>query len=136
MSVKSWRKEFYPLAASKCSKKNAAAHSLRKWRGTLPDALKRHDVVWMHSAVESKNSRVFLDFDYFSCALCHNFFLDINGVKDGCNSCPIVKATGNNCADIYTAVERAKTKSVSIRARWAMVKLLERTVAWQKGRAK
>ena len=33
MSLKSWKAEFYPVTASRVSKKNALEHSLKKWEG-------------------------------------------------------------------------------------------------------
>ena len=46
MSLKTWKKEFYPISASRVRKDAIAAieHSLRKWRGLTKDQMKRHGV--------------------------------------------------------------------------------------------
>jgi hypothetical protein len=33
MSLESWKAEFYPIPADEVKKKDALAHSLRKWEG-------------------------------------------------------------------------------------------------------
>jgi len=76
MSITTWKKEFYPTPASRCSKKNALAHSLRAWVGRLKKNLRKHGVTW--GDVEDA---------WIDCALCETY---------DCYDCPLDVA-GHNC---------------------------------------
>jgi len=45
MSLRTWKKEFYPVPAIKCTtKRSALRHSIKKWKGLLPENLSKHGV--------------------------------------------------------------------------------------------
>lgn len=45
MSMRSWKKEYYPVEAAKVPKELAVVASLRKWIGLRLDNLQRHGLV-------------------------------------------------------------------------------------------
>lgn len=98
MSLKTWKKEFYPIPANKVKGyKKAVEHSFLKWKGLLPSNLKKHKVKLdeYHDVVDI-DGKLIIDSD--SCALC------CLAPKDNfdnliCTNCPIVKAHGNECND-------------------------------------
>jgi hypothetical protein len=83
MSLKSWEKEFYPVAARYCAEENALEHTLKKWIGALPRNRKKHgcrfDGINLMDSVS--NSR--LVFTTHSCALC------IHYEENDCSDCPL-----------------------------------------------
>lgn len=46
MSLKTWKAEFYPVTAKRCSKKNALEQALLVFIGFRPTNLARHSLVW------------------------------------------------------------------------------------------
>lgn len=99
MSLKTWRAEFYPVPASRVSKRDAAAHSLRKWLGARPAALRRHGFQslskLMDAAIGSASGG---EFSARDCALCHRFQLE--QCEERCAKCPLaVVRNGIPCFD-------------------------------------
>jgi hypothetical protein len=92
MSLATWKKEFYPVPASKVSKKNALAHSLKKWEGLLKNNLKKHGVESYRGCISEGYS--FLDIDSSSCALCIHHDSDF----PYCSGCPLHKSLGRACS--------------------------------------
>jgi len=99
MSIQSWKKEFYPVDASKCRKSilKALKHTLLKYTGTLKKNLKKHDI-----EKEKGSGRLFdcrgmsygkFGFGEDTCALCPNNFPD-------CSTCILYKS-GNGCLEDY-----------------------------------
>lgn len=80
MSKKSWIAEFYPQEAEEVAKKNALRHSIQKWKGLLPEALKRHRLYEPPIFVSDS-----------TCALCHHY--QYTGHSE-CSECPLYKARG------------------------------------------
>lgn len=73
MSLATWKKEFYPVTAKRCSKKNALAHSLQKWLGLRGKNLAKHGLhisKWW-SAIIQEDERQSLPISLSTCALCH-----------------------------------------------------------------
>lgn len=100
MSLKTWKKEFYPTPANKTTKKNAVAHSLRKWIGLLPENRKKHNMIFdpgsSYYDICEKNkddsySNNFFSIDDTSCALCHHY------IYEDCKNCPLYKVVGTAC---------------------------------------
>jgi hypothetical protein len=94
MTLATWKAEFYPVEASDVSAEDAAAHSLRKWEGLLPDALNRHGVwiwgIYVVECVPPCTSAVQIDSE--SCALCELYW---EGPADApCVTCPLAIARG------------------------------------------
>lgn len=113
MSRESWLKEFYPVEAKDVAKESAAAHSLQKWRGLTGEALEKHGV---YSPPAS-------DYDS-SCALCQ--------VHPSCDTCPIVKMTGNSCVVKVGGEWTPWGHWVFIKDPRPMINLLEKVVEWEK----
>ena len=98
MSLKTWKKEFYPVEAdspeAQASTRAAIEHSLRKWRGLRPEALLKHEVrlVGLYNAeVVDDCSSQFINGR--SCALCIQF----DDASGNCDGCPIFKVSGVAC---------------------------------------
>lgn len=73
MSLKSWKKEFYPIDASRVKDvREAILHSLHKWQGLRQEALDRHGLQIVDSYIGTfrMNSPRLL-IGSRSCALCH-----------------------------------------------------------------
>lgn len=127
MSLKTWRAEFYPTAASKCSKKDAVAHSLRKWQGLTKTNLKKHGLVTDGSAVHDTGLATFY-VDDRSCALCSHYYVDYRYV-DECEGCPLLAHNGVPCfsqnargKNLYYAFLQHKDAKPMIRALKAISK--------------
>jgi hypothetical protein len=95
MSLKTWKKEFYPVEPKKrMTKKQAIEHSLRKWTGLLPSNLVKHGVYKMSKYIQGfENSTDDLRIDGNSCALCVKYI----EAKDNCEACPLAKYLGHPC---------------------------------------
>ena len=97
MSLDSWKKEFYSVPASRVAKKDALAHSLRKWQGLLPAAMHRHGIertgggYWLR---EKRNVRKRFGVGGSACALC---FLS----HDLCGGCILVQIVEKGCGPAY-----------------------------------
>ena len=89
MSLKTWKKEFYVIPASKCPRNMAIHHSLKKWIGLRAKNLekhgmKKHTMLFIISEAEIKENfkgRGWFRISSRSCALCH-YFMDTD-------DCPI-----------------------------------------------
>jgi hypothetical protein len=107
-----WYQEFYLIPASQTSKEQAAAHSLRKWRGALPENLAKYNL-----------KKPPIVYGAGTCALCkHN---------TKCVTCPLCQMRGDVPCDAPRLDER-----LSPYASWTeehnplpMIEWLERTVA-------
>ena len=79
MSLATWKAKYYPVPADQVSEADAAAHSLAKWRGLRPAALRRHGF-----KVDDEPISIHSE----SCSLCciHKPL----GWKD-CGPCPLVR---------------------------------------------
>lgn len=111
MSLETWKKEFYPEEAGAFWKggrtaREAVEHSLRKWRGTLPENLARHELLC--EAGDAYFSPTLIDanlnimaFGGNNCALCElaegcaDESGDIRGGK--CDYCPL-----KNCSNEWS----------------------------------
>lgn len=91
MSANSWLAEFYPVPASQVPRDRALAHSLRKWIGLLPKALRKHGCYIIHGNVYSKHKITkVLDIVDESCALCWNYRPPHTRAVS-CGDCPLNK---------------------------------------------
>ena len=94
--------EYYPISAIEAARRGplaACEHSLRKWRGALPEALAKHELfrgdegcdehMIAEDLEKTENAFYFSD---ESCALCQ---LD----HTNCATCPITRATGKACIE-------------------------------------
>lgn len=109
MSLKSWKKEFYPTKPPTSSWLKATEHSLRKWEGATKSNLKKHDLFWNGDGVQEKNDTEFdfyspsFQFDDYTCALCQRADKLIEKIQDRnrCEVCPLVAVQGGvDCTDM------------------------------------
>lgn len=91
MSLKSWKKEFYPIGASEVDEQDAVAHSLRKWIGLRQENLDKHDVSHSWDGISYKKDS--LPIGAPSCALCQHHYIP----KRSCESCPLHEYLGRPC---------------------------------------
>lgn len=93
MSLETWKAECYPVEAKDCPKGKhlCLAHSLRKWIGLKPDALKKHGVfVNDRSNLECEAS--IFPIDASTCALCKQYD------PSDCYQCPL-----DSCVESFGA---------------------------------
>lgn len=91
MSIKTWKKEFYPVSAtSRMSKKAAIEHSIKKWEGLLPENLKRHEVA-IDVCGNVHDDEISFEICDQSCALCQKYF------GECCVKCPLYEKLGFEC---------------------------------------
>jgi hypothetical protein len=90
--LKAWKKEFYPTRAdTRMSRIDAVRHSLRKWKGLLPENLDRYNLTVS-----------FIDFALpvsgDSCALCQKYYdASIPDRERRCQKCPLAQVLGERC---------------------------------------
>lgn len=103
MSVKTWKKEFYPTEASEAAKQGELAainHSLQKWQGLLPENLAKHNVKIVGKEVIGIASTGVMVFDSSTCALCESV-RSCNGYLD-CRKCPLYRVNNSEtCSSQY-----------------------------------
>lgn len=87
MSIKSWKKEFYPIKANECPKSEAEEHSLQKWKGLEKKNLKKHKV-WLDGSYLFDDEETFM-FTEKNCALCFHHY------NNHCTTCPLAVSLGN-----------------------------------------
>lgn len=92
MSIATWKKEFYPISASRCSKTGAAEHSLRKWLGLRKAALKKHGLTKIPGRCVITDGRSRFWFDCDTCSLCRKY----PSKYHECD-CPIVRLLDVTC---------------------------------------
>lgn len=110
MTIKSWKKEFYPVPAYDCPEDQAIEHSLQKWIGLRPENLKKHKVQYLAESgtvidLNAVNDEDALCIDGESCALCTHH-LDHNDTL--CEPCPLYEARGGFACDTQTPSEFGK----------------------------
>jgi hypothetical protein len=104
MSLATWKAEFYPIPARRVSKKNALAHSLRKWQGLTKAALRRHGITRNGYQISGEGGR--LDIDSGTCALCGHFLKYEPGDYE-CANCPLAIVRGGMRCDHEMAFEES-----------------------------
>ena len=91
MSLESWKKEFYSVPADKVAKKDALAHSLRKWEGLTKAALRKHKISRCGDTIGEEELNEYFPIDSSTCALCEAFHEELPGEAiRSCGSCPLV----------------------------------------------
>ena len=75
--AKAWLKKYYPIPANKCKKKDALAHSIRKWEGLQPKVLAKYglQIDWALSIVYDETEDRVMRISAGTCALCRFFYL-------------------------------------------------------------
>lgn len=95
MSRETWIQEFYPTPADSVPENHAVEHSLRKWRGLLPENLERHDVSFRDFAHSSNAPLVSAG----ACALCFHYRHDWRRPRLECPDCPLAAISPCNDTD-------------------------------------
>jgi len=125
MSLATWKKEFYPIPASRCPEKDALQHSLRKYLGVRPTMLNRHNLFKAGCTLCEYESQAHFHFIERTCALC-KFYTS----KHKCNpQCPLARKEGPLCGDedsAYMHWHRTGDPEPMIRALRRAVKKQER----------
>lgn len=98
MSLATWKKEFYPIPASRVKKADALAHSVRKWLGLRKAGLKKHGLQrYREGIAEDDCGKGLLTIHAETCALCRAYF-DRTG---GCDQCPLYQSRSFfSCGDV------------------------------------
>lgn len=109
MSKKSWREKYYPVPAREASKTafEALEHSLRKWEGLRPAALREHRVSFKSESDSGHPNGGPIEVNAQSCALCwfatpagHAELDEETGEPKNapdCYRCPLYRVRGAAC---------------------------------------
>lgn len=101
MSLNTWKKEYYPIRASKVTAEAAIAHSLQKWRGLRPQILADHrlrlNVRPSQPVVVDDDGGETLTINGESCALCAVYMREN---EDECATCPLFALRNCSCDDV------------------------------------
>lgn len=98
MSLKEWKKQYYPIPAEKAIQDDltAARHGLRKWQGASAAALKRYRLIRRGSILYDHDFAYDFMFGSSTCALCTRCACN-------CDICPGTHANdGRACCDRLT----------------------------------
>src|SRR4030042_366937 len=97
MSLKTWKKEFYPIPANKVKKSDALDHSIKKWEGLTKSNLEKHHVTFYSDfsghGIIARNGDC-LAVNGYTCALCSKY--DDND----CFNCPLCIYLGSPCDNL------------------------------------
>ncbi len=136
MSIKTWKTEFYPIAAVQLANSLDSVcieHSIQKWKGLLPKNLQKHGLKKDHFTISDTRSE--FNFDAYSCALCQKYD-DIEENKL-CYSkllkkqCPLYQFLGRPCDESTINENEIVTESLfrtSATDPQAMIKALKATL--------
>lgn len=131
MSLKTWKKEFYPITAKQAAKKSvveAVEHSLTKWTGLKKSNLEKHDVHQYLASIEYDDYRVSMSIDDSSCALCQKFIAK----NDSCYGCPLYIVRGENQCDWTVKNENPYREWTHNENPSLMIKYLRKALKWAK----
>lgn len=118
MSLETWKREYYPVAADDVpAGRQAVWHSLKKWVGLRPHNLKRHEVYmtgcWLGDGYDS------LIISDMSCALCVHHIKKIKLSEASCVHCPLFKALGGRrCDEGHGSPWRMRHETVEPMIKW------------------
>jgi hypothetical protein len=106
MSLKTWKKEFYPVEADEGidekTWEQCLDESLLKWQGILPENVEKHELNTRHHVVyegESAFGPKAFRFSGTTCALCAK---DQTTDTQLCKGCPLYKSRGDVACDHET----------------------------------
>lgn len=102
MSLESWKEEFYPVEASKCSREEALNHSLLKWSGLKKENLDKHGLTFLMGDIlygDLRTGQLF-QIDASTCALCYHHRCE-NEDEELCATCPLSIARGGASCDRF-----------------------------------
>lgn len=96
MSIKTWKKEFYPTKPNKrMSKKDAILHSIKKWEGLTKENIEKHGLeVWFGDLLDDDFNE--FEINEYSCSLCVKY-LTRHFTLINCYKCPLYKKLGFSC---------------------------------------
>lgn len=133
MTMKSWKKEFYPKAPTKSmSRLEAIRHSLTKWIGLRQENLDKHNLFADNDGdlqSPSTRSKEIFKIDGRTCALCRLY--SDKAIYGGCsNACPLIVVRDIPCDQVPFSEELLGAMSpytlwTSVQDPEPMIKLLE-----------
>lgn len=138
MSFQTWIKEFYPIDAEEIANQNEVTdeelilHSLKKWKGALPENTEKHNVTYKNHMIESQSVEDqfygAIVFATGTCSLCQKYDGESCGTsyRSKSDDCPIIRMRGIPCDRLYEKTENAYSDSESNPK--PMIKLLEETL--------
>ena len=131
MSLASWKAEFYPIPASRVKKRDALAHSLRKWQGLTRVALKHHGVKSKWGELSGERGERAFVIDGHSCALCHYYSALDSELH--CVRCPLYIIRGGVSCDCLRPAEECCPygEFVSFNRALPMISWLKRAIKAQ-----
>ena len=142
MSLKTWEAEFYPQTAEAfalmdhCdpqSQREAIQHSIRKWRGLLPQNLMGHGCVLTGKYLEDARDRTKgLAIDGDSCALCRLNHVAASEDPDDhdCWSCPVFLSRDGVPCDDASSNKHEELYWQGLSDPAVMIEGLEKALAW------
>jgi hypothetical protein len=148
MSIKTWKKEFYPTPANKVSERFALQHSLRKWLGLRKSALKRHNLYIHRGELYANESHALGDAkfvaDSSTCSLCVRYITYLStsrAASFACGNCPLYLSRGEvPCYGSFTVGKEETSPYMSLVEKddpEPMIKALQKAVRFvKKGKAK
>lgn len=134
MGRESWIRAHYPVYADDECRKNVVGetpkertlrlidHSLRKWRGFLPEATKVHRVVRSQVWLKTMDGHVIHEAVATSCTLC--IASRVRHSTSYCHRCPITQSGGRECDTTRSAYDLARVNPQH------MVDQLQKTREW------
>lgn len=133
MSKESFLAEFYPIPADEATSSwlEATNHSIRKWKGLLPNNLKKHN---QQTGTKEHERHIVstiygrtLSYGTSTCALCLLAFKRQEGQQDYCENCPLFLLYGIECGErnsAYTESRLSKNPQLMINALYATQRFL------------
>lgn len=99
MSMRTWKKEFYPIHAREAthSTLEALQHSLRKWEGLTEKNLEKHGLFRYGAIVHEIKGEDSFRINDHTCALCHLFLVVPTLGEHQCMGCPLYELRGYPC---------------------------------------
>lgn len=99
MSLRNWKREFYPVPAKEVPVEEALDHSIRKWTGLLEENRKRYKVQLEFKVLSGTGrEQGHLSISTETCALCVHYLEDAIQL-DPCNKCPLARLREGNACD-------------------------------------
>jgi hypothetical protein len=127
-----WLREYYPTEAQDVAPKDALEHSIQKWRGLLPSALKRYGLCldYTNGCIDlggTFESRHVLWIDDATCALCVHYCRQRPGDPSiDCAACPLAQYLGYSCDEHSNAPYEIFRRTGNVRPMLAALRATRR----------
>lgn len=133
MSLKTWKKEFYPITALQAKRTldvvGLVEHAIQKWTGLKKSNLQKHDgykadsMYWVNFGEGS-----YLDVTTETCSLCREFW------QEFCTGCPLYESRGQARCDQQLDKEKDSPYGtwMDTGSPSSMLKALRKALKWAK----